>query len=160
MVLNLSILQKHMVHGPLRSPHTAGDLGPLEGRPRGGGAGQRPIFITQHHFSVGADVDQQRQLLPLVKPGGHQAAHRVAPYEARNIGKNPDGAGDGQQPPRRKFPGLPLLGHIGGRDQRPGVNAQQQMVHGRIADHGPPGDLLRGDACLTGNLHRQGIQSA
>lgn len=93
-----------------------------------------------------------------VKPGGHQAAHGVAAYEARDVGQNPHIPGGGQKGLCAHYPLCALFGHIGRSDQGPGVNAQQQMVHGRVAHNGGAGDFLRRNGGFLGRLPGQTVQ--
>ena len=150
-----------MVDGPRGPPHPEADLGPLKGGPRRRGTGQTALPVPQDHLAVGADVDEQGQLLPPVEGGGDHAPHRVRPHEARNIGQHPDcRPGTGRQPIRlRQLHGLPHQGHIGGLYQGTYVQTQQQVVHGGVAHQAHQADLLRIDARRLCRLPGQAVQA-
>ena len=150
MEAQFPIFHGDMIHRAGSAPHTALDFRPLEGRAGGGGAGDSPILVAQHHFAVGADVDHQGQIIQGVQPGSQQAAHGVRPHEARDVGKNPHRAPGVDGKKSRRGQGQPLgnIGHIGRHRQGLGVDFQQQVVHGGVAHDAGGGDVRRGDPCL------------
>ena len=154
-------LQNHMVDGARSSPHAEADLCALKGGPGRRGAGNPALPIPQDHLSIGANIDEQSQLLPPVKGGGHHAAYRVCAHEARDIGQYPDRRARRKGEPVRacQLHGLPDRGHIGRLHQRPHVQPQQQMVHGGIPHQGRQTDLLRFDVRRLRGLLRQPAQA-
>ena len=106
---------------------TQKNIGTLKGRARGSGTGNTAVFISQNHLPVGADVNEQRQLLQRIKSGSNHAAHGIAADEACNVGQHPDTAVCCQLQCFR------YSRHIRRCYQRLGVDVQQQMVHGGIA---------------------------
>ena len=51
---------------PALRAHAAVHAGPLQGRPGGGGRGHQPLLVADHDLPVGADVQQQGELLLLI----------------------------------------------------------------------------------------------
>ena len=158
MERDFTLLQRHMIHRSGGAAHAAGDFGAFKCWAGGSGTGNSAIAISQYHLSVGADVDQQRQSIQLVKSGGHHAAHGIAAYKPCNVGKNAHGAGGGKERFGGKLHGFLLSGHIWRRDQRGRIDPKQQMVHGSVSHNGSGRNVLRGNGDGFGHAPRQASQ--
>ena len=73
-----------------RGALSAGDLGALEGRAGRRGAGEQAFPIAQHDLGIGADIDEQRQLVLQVRPLGEHDAGGVGADMAGDAGQDVD----------------------------------------------------------------------
>ena len=132
-----------------------GDLRPLEGGAGGGGAGEHPLAVAEEDLGVGADVDHEHQLLGAVGRLGEGDGGGVGADVAGDAGQDVD-AGVLVQAE------LDLLGpeveRVGGGEREGGhaelgrVDAEDEVVHDRVADDHRLEDQLAGDAGLGGGL--------
>ena len=68
-------IDAHALDGAGRGALAAGDLRALEGRAGRARAGEQPLAVAEHDLGVGADVDEQRDLV-VAGPG---ARTRITP---------------------------------------------------------------------------------
>ena len=147
------------IHRTGPGTHTAFADIPFQGRPGSACAADEIFPVTQHHFSVGADIQKQGGFLPLGQAGGQQAADDVP---AQIVG----GGGEAVNGPGNAKPQFPaphqsrMLHHRaeGGMEQAEGIQSQQKVNHGGVTadDHGT--DLLRKDSRLGADRIHKGIQ--
>jgi hypothetical protein len=145
----------HPLDGAGGGALAAGDLRPLKGRPGRRGAGQQALLVAEHDLGVGADVDHQGHLVAQVWALRQDDACRIGAHVAGDAGQDV-GPGVGMEVQ------LQLLGpegdaRVGGeREGRPAelrrIDAEQQMMHDRVADEGGVEDLVDGDIRLSGDL--------
>ena len=114
------------------------DLRTLEGRARRRGAGEQLVLVAQDDLGVGADVDEERDLV--VEPGrlGQDHAGAVGADMAGDAGQHVDPAARVDRV-QVEVGREQVEGAVGG--QREGrsaqldrVDAQEQVVHDRVAD--------------------------
>ena len=122
------------------------DLRALEGRARGRGRGQQALPVAEHDLGIGADVDDQHRFVRAVRRFGEHDARRVGPHVARDAGQHVDPATGVDvevdvaclqvEPvrPREREGGAAQLGRI---------DAEQQVVHDRVADEGGVQNVAR-----------------
>jgi hypothetical protein len=145
----------HPLDGAGGGALAAGDLRPLEGRPGRRGTGQQALLVAEHDLGVGADVDHQGHLVAQVRTFRQDDAGRVGAHVAGDAGQD-IGAGVGMEME------VELLGpegdaRVGGeREGRAAelrrIDAQQQVMHDRVADEGGVEDLLFCNPCFFGHL--------
>ena len=109
--------------------HAAGDPPAFEGRTRGGGSTEQSVAIAGDDFTVGAEVDQHRQVATLVHARGHDARQDVAAHEAAEAGHETV----------RRFE---MDGFERGVRQRRGIQAIVEMQHGRVPADDQAGQRL------------------
>ena len=147
---------------PRGRPHPEADMGPLQGGTGGAGGRKEPLAVPQDHLPIRSHIDDQHHLLLVVRLLGDQDGDIIRPDEPRLDGQDMAvGAGMDRQ---RKVPRLDIEGAEDGRDeggdpQRPGVDSQQDMVHGRVADERQFEDRVGGDAALGGDAADEAVQT-
>ena len=142
-----------------RRPHAELDVGPLERRSGRARSRQHAVAVTQHELPVGADVDDEQHVVLVVgllgdehshvvgsdEPGLHrqhvQPAARVELLEADRRGFGVDRSLDAR--------------HEGGRAEPAHVEAHEEVVHGRVADHDHVVDVAGVEGEALGGLARQ-----
>ena len=115
----------------------AGNLRPFKGRPRGRRAGQQPCLGAQDDFRIGADIDGENDFVGILRRFRQHHARRIGADMARDAGQHialrpgiefqvklAGRAGDGKARGQRKGRAAKLRG----------INAEEQVVHHRIAD--------------------------
>ena len=139
--------------------HAVAHAAALEGGPGRAGARQQPVLVAEHHLAVGADVDEQGELVGGEHARGdhaggdvaaHVAAHRRHDVHARqHVGVQAELAGEqlGRRGDR---------GDVGLLAQESRVQAQQQMGHGRVAGDRDLVDLVELDAGCASAARRAG----
>ena len=142
-------------------PHSEADMGPFQGRTGGAGGRQQSLAVPQDHLSIRSHVDDQDLLLAAVRFFGNQDGHIVRPDEPGLDGQKMDvGCGMSLQ---LQFPCLDVEGTADGRreggdPQRPGIDAQQEMVHDRVADNRQFKDSVGGDAAFGRYVSDQAVK--
>ncbi len=79
--IQISRVNAHPFYRPGLGLHTAGDMGPLKGRPGGTGTGQERFPISQNNFPISAQVDNQRPLILMVRFLGEQDPNIVGSHK-------------------------------------------------------------------------------
>ncbi len=124
--------------GARGGPHAELDVGAFEGRAGGARGGQHPRAVAQHELAVGADVEDQQHFVLLVGLFGDDHAYVVRPDEAGLDRQDVQAAAPAELQPDGRGEGIHRA-LDGGRErrhaQRAGVEAQEQVVHGGVADH-------------------------
>ena len=148
-----------MAPGAARWPEEI--LRALEGGAGGGGAGEDAGLVAEEDLGVGADVDHEHQLLGAVGGLGEGDGGGVGADVAGDAGEEVD-AGVLVQAE------LDLLGPevegVGGGEREGGhaelgrVDAEDEVVHDRVADDHRLEDQLAGDAGLGGGLAGEVVQ--
>ena len=154
-------IDAHPLDGARCGALAAGDLGALEGRARRAGGGEQLVAVAQHDLGIGADIDDQGHLVGLMRRLRQDDAGGIGADMAGDAGQHED-AGIGMDPE------LDLRGPDGDRpvgrerERRPAqlgrIDAQQQMMHDRIADEGDLEDLAQADTRFLGDIDCQSIQ--
>ena len=132
--------------GARRRALPAGDLGALEGRAGRARGGEQPALVAEDDLGVRADVDDERHPLGLVRLLGEDHAGRVGPDVTGDARQDVDaGAGVGAQAElRRGRADRPVRGQRERRaTERRRVDAEQEVMHDRVADEGELEDLDR-----------------
>ena len=80
----------HALDGAGRGALAAGNLGALEGRAGRRGGGDEALPVAEHDLGVGADIDQERDLLAAVRAFGERRAGGVGADMAGDAGKRVD----------------------------------------------------------------------
>ncbi len=119
-----------------RGAHPVPHAAALEGRAGRAGAREQPVPGAEHHLAVGADVDEQRELVGREHPRGDDAGGDVAADVAAHRGQHVD-AGQLVRV-QAELSGDQLGGRRDRRDirllaQETRVEAEQQMRHRRVA---------------------------
>ena len=150
----------HPLDRARRGALAAGDLRALEGRAGRRGAGEQPLAIAEHDLGVGADVDEKRELVPEVRAFGEHDARRIGADMAGDAGQRIDeGAGRDVE---AEFARARFVSRVDG--QREGraaelgrIEAENEMVHDRIADHRHFDDVAARNAGLPRGLADQRV---
>ena len=143
---------------PRRRPLAAADLGALERRTGRARRREHPFPVAEHDLGVGADVHHEADLIPLIG--------RLGEDDARAIGTHvPRHAREHIHPrPRMELEVECACEQIDRavdreRERRLAqlhrIQAEQEVVHDRIADHRDVEDLLRRRAALLRRLAEQ-----
>ena len=139
----LAVLQPYMVNGPGRTPHTKADIGPLQRRTRSRRTGDHPFSAAQNHFSVGANIHQQRPRLCLIQFCRNNTGHGVRAYIAGYIR---DSQKRSISPERQKRIGS--LNLRAGQNRRKGDlrkifrgNPQEKLLHTGISYNADSSDI-------------------
>ena len=150
MTLELPVFQLHMVDRARCAAHAAADLRALERRACRRGARRHSAVRGEHHLAVRADVHHQRRLLRVIQPRRQHAAHRVAADVAGDVrhGQQQRIRADGQN--GRSLLRLRPRQNRRKRDLRQifGRDAEEELLHAGVADHGDHADALRRNARL------------
>ena len=72
----------HALDGARRGPHPESDLRPFEGRPRRAGGRKQAVLVAEVDLAVGADIDNQLDLVAVVRFLRQQHRHVVRADEA------------------------------------------------------------------------------
>ena len=122
-----------------RGALTAADLRALESGAGGAGASEQALVVAQDNFGVGADVDQQRDLVGQVGSLGEQDARGVGADMAGDAWQHIDARVavdrkvDLDRPQRERAVGRQRERRAAELDR---IDTQQQVVHDRVADEG------------------------
>ncbi len=137
------------------------DLRALEGGTRGGGAGEDAGAVAEEDLGVGADVDHEHQVVGELGRLREGDGGGVGAHVAGNAGQDVD-AGVGVE---AEFDLLgPEVERVGGGEREGclaelgGVDAEQEVVHDRVADDHGLEDQGRGDAGFGGGLDGQRVE--
>ena len=87
---SVSRIDAHPLDGAGRGALAAGDLRALEGRARRRGGGEQPVAVAQHDLGIGADIDDQRHLVGLVRRLGQDDAGGIGADMAGDAGQHED----------------------------------------------------------------------
>ena len=149
----------HPLDGAGRGPLAGADLGALEGRTGRAGCRQQPAGVAEHDLGVRADVHDERHLLRAVGRLGQHHAGGVGAHVAGDAGQHvqPRAGVDRLQP---DVAGAGVDGTVGGqgegrRAERHRVDAQQQVMHDRVAHHAQLEDVVGILACLVGQARHE-----
>ena len=130
--------------GARRGALAAGDLGALEGRPGRARCREQPALVAEHDLGVRADVDDERHPLGEVRLLGQDHAGRVGADVAGDAGQDVDARTgvDEQAELGRGRVDRPVRGERERRAAERGrVDAEQEVMHDRVADEGQLEDL-------------------
>ena len=154
--------------GARRRSLTAGDLGAFESRSRGTRGRKKPAPVAQHDLGVRADIDDERHPLREVGLLGEDDARRVGTDVARDARQHidpcPRVSAKSQLGGRRPYRPIRREGEWRTAERRR-VDAQQQVMHDRVADDRQLEDLgpldagphrERGDEPVERLAHRGG----
>ncbi len=83
-------IDAHALDGAGRRALAAADLRALEGGAGRARAGEQPLAVAEHDLGIGADVDQQRDLVAEVRPLGEDHAGGVGADVAGDAGQHVD----------------------------------------------------------------------
>ena len=136
----------HALDRARRGALAAGDLRALEGGAGRRGAGEQALAIAEHDLRVGADVDEQRQLVAKVGRLGEHDAGRVGADMAGDAGQRIDeGAGRDVEAEvsRARLVGAVDRQREGRAAEFGRIEAEEEMMHDRIADQRDLEDLAR-----------------
>ena len=97
-------INAHALDGTGSGALAAADLRALERRPRGARAGEQALPVAEHDLGVGADVDQQRELVGQVGALGEDHAGGVGADVAGDAGQGVDARAGMQR--QSEFAGL------------------------------------------------------
>ena len=145
-------IDAHALDGAGRGALAAGDLRALEGRAGRRGAGDEAAPVAEHQLGVGADIDEQRQFVAQIRPFGEHHAGRIGADMAGDAGQAIDeGAG---RDVKVEFARARLEGAVEGQRERRAaefgrIEAEEQMMHDRIADHRDLENIGAGDPRLA-----------
>ena len=140
-----------------------GDLRAFEGRARGRGRGQQPLAVAEHDLGIGADIDDQHGLVGPVRGFGEHDARRIGADVARDTRQDVDtraGIDVELDVGRRHCQSAGGREREGRAAQLGRVDAEQQVVHDRVADEGSVENVAARDACLVRNLADQRVDRA
>ena len=150
-----------MAPGAARWPEEI--LGALEGGAGRRGAGEDAVAVAEQDLGVGADVDDEHQLVGLVRGLGEGDGGGVGADVAGDAGQDVDA---GVRVQAELDLGRPEHQARGGGEREGGlaelgrVDAEQEVVHDRVADDHRLEDQLRVDAGLGGGLLGERVQRA
>ena len=136
------------------------DLRAFEGGAGRRGRGQQPRAVAEHDLGIGADIDDQHRLVRPVRGFGKDHARRIGADVARDAGQDVDARTriDVEVDVARRQ-GKPAGGREreGRAAQLGRVDAEQQMVHDRVADEGRVENVAARDARFVRNLADQRV---
>ena len=150
----------HPLDRARRRALAARDLRPLEGRAGRRGAGEQALAVAEHDLGVGADVDQQRELVPEVRPLGEHDARRVRADMAGDAGQRIDEGA--RRDIEAEVAGARFVGRVDRqRERRPAelgrIEAENEVMHDRVADDRHFEDLAARNAGLARGLADQPV---
>ncbi len=138
--------------GAGRGALAGGDFGALEGRAGGRGGGDDALPVAQHDLGIGADIDQQHHLVLPVRAFGQRRAGGIGADMAGDAGQHVDARAAIDVEVDLARPGVDRAGD-GEREGRLAelgrVDAEEQMVHDRIADEDGIENVVAVDAALA-----------
>ena len=135
----------------------AGNLRALEGRAGRRRAGEQALAVAEHDFGVGADIDDEPQLVAEIGRLGEHDAGRVGADMAGDAGQRIDeGAGRDVEAEiaRPRLVGAVDRQREGRAAELGRIEAEDEMMHDRIADQRRFEDLAARDAGLRPPLRR------
>ncbi len=138
-----------------RGALAAADLRALEGGAGGARCGQHAVAVAEHDLGVGADVDDQVDLLAEIRCLGEDHAGGVGADVARDAGQHVRTRArvDGEpELPRGQAHRLVDGERERGAAELGRVEAEQQVVHDRVADERDLEDVVARDAGVGGEL--------
>ena len=153
-------IDAHALDGARRRALAAADLRALEGRTGRARAGEQALVVAEHDLGIGADVDEQRHLLGEVRALGQHDAGGVGADVAGDAGQHVDArvAMDGEvdlgRPHRQRRVGRQRERRAAQLDR---IDAEQQMMHDRVADERRLEDLLARDADLPRDVGDEAV---
>ena len=141
----------HPLDGTGRRPLPARDLRAFQCGAGGAGRGEQPLSLAEHDLGVRAHVDQELHLVAAVRSLGEDGRRGVGPDVARDAGQHVE-AGAAAAHADVRGPGVD--GQVGGeregcRPQRRRVDAEQEVVHDRVADRDQVQHVVALDARLV-----------
>ena len=129
----------HALDGAGRGALAGGDLRALEGRAGRRGAGEQPLAVAEHDLGVGADVDEQRDLVARdAAPSASTTPAASAPTwpamqrQRVDEGAGRDGEAESRARARRSAPSMASA--KGAPPSSVGSRPRNEMVHDRVAD--------------------------
>ena len=133
---------------------------PFEGRAGRRGAGEQPLAIAEHDFGVGSDIDEKREFVPEIRPLGEHDAGRVGADMAGDAGQRIDERARRDVEPQLARPRF-VSAVDRKRERRAAefgrIEAENEMMHDRIADQGRFEDFAARDARLARRLADQRV---
>ena len=148
--------------GPTRRAHPATYAAPFEGRAGRGGAGHQPLTVADDHLAIGADIEEQANLLAvgdeggLKQPRGDIAADIAADARReQHVGIGVHGQADlvpaqqGRTVDRRR---------VGLQADIFRIEPKQEVDHGRVADDDGVVDLGRVDGVVAAKVSDQAVE--
>ena len=142
-------IDAHALDGAGRGALAAGDLRAFEGRAGRRGAGEQAIPIAKHQFGIGADIDEQGQFVAQIGPFGEHDAGGVGADMAGDAGQAIDESAG--RDIEAEFARARLKGAVECQRERRAaklgrIEAEEQMMHDRIADDGDFENIAARDA--------------
>ena len=138
----------HALDRARRGALAAGNLGALEGRAGRRGGGDQPLLVAEHDLGVGADIDQERDLLAAMRAFGERRAGGVGADMAGDAGEGVDARAFVDRQADVAGAEVQRVGD-GERERRAAelgrVDAEEEVVHDRVADEDALEDLVGGD---------------
>ena len=127
-----------------RGPLAARDLRALERRAGRARRRREPVAVAEHDLGVGADVDQQHDLVAAVRARRRASPPAVSAPTWPAMHGRMCSVASGQAMPMSV--GLAVDGQVGGERERRAaerrrVDAEDEVVHDRVADEHDVGDL-------------------
>ena len=156
-------IDAHALDGAGRGALAAGNLRALESRAGRRGAGDEAILIAEYEFGIGADIDQQSEFIAQIRPFGEHDGGGVGADMAGNAGQAIDesaGRDIEAEFARPRFEGAVQRQRERRAAEFGRIEAEEQMVHDRIADHGDFENIGPRHARLFDDLANQRIDGA
>ena len=125
--------------------HTTADIAALEGRSCGTCTAHHEVGVTEYQLTVGSQVDEQGEMGLVPDHADQSAGSNIAAHIAADIRRDDHmGVRMHVQADVRRIDGIGLIKgrNIGLHTQWICVDTQQQMVHGGVASHGQPVNLM------------------
>ena len=141
----------------------AADLGPLEGGPRRARAGDEPRAVAEDDLGIGADIDEDRDLVREVRPLGEQHARRVGADVPGDRGQHEsaragvEGEAELGRAQRQSTVARECEGSAAELDR---IDAEEEVLHDRVADEARLEDVASLDARLARRLGREIVDGA
>jgi len=135
----------HGLYRAVGGPHTAGNVAALKGGACGAGAGHHEVPVAEHDLAVGAQIDEQGELVLVPDAAGQRTGGDITAHIGADIGcQHHLGVRVGH---KADIPGLQAVPVEERRNvrlhaDRIGVHAQQQVVHGGVGGHAAPQDTV------------------
>ena len=135
----------HGLYRAVGGPHTAGNVAALKGGACGAGAGHHEVPVAKHDLAVGAQIDEQGELVLVPDAAGQRTGGDITAHIGADVGRQHHlGVRVGH---KADIPGLQAVPVEERRNVRLhadgiGVHAQQQVVHGGVGGHAAPQDAV------------------